>query len=108
MKYLIAFILTSGMVLNSSQGWIKKMVTKIKQSQERIGVQVVPRDAFPVFNNPQFVTAETAEEKGYLQDQDAVIGLVIRGRAKAYSISLMGVHELGNDTLAEVPIAVSW
>lgn len=64
------------------------MVTKIKQSQERIGVQVLPRDAFPVFNNPQFVTAETAEEKGYLQDQDAVIGLVISGRAKKHACIL--------------------
>lgn len=72
------------------------------------GMQVVPRDAFPVFDNPKMLTAVDAEAKGVIFDRDAVIG-VARGReAKAYPVTIMGVHELGNDTIAGVPIAVSW
>lgn len=71
-------------------------------------MQVVPKDAFPVFHNPRFVDATTAEKKRYVHDRDPVIGVAIEGRAKAYPIRTMGIHELGNDTLGTVPIAVGW
>jgi hypothetical protein len=73
-----------------------------------IGVPVVPRDAFPVFDNPKMVPAAEAEARGLVFERDMVIG-VARGReAKAYPITIMGVHELGNDTIDGVPIAVTW
>jgi hypothetical protein len=73
-----------------------------------IGVPVVPRDAFPVFDDPRMVTAAEAEARRLVFDRDMVIG-VARGReAKAYPIAVMGIHELGNDTIDGVPIAVTW
>jgi len=73
-----------------------------------IGVPVVPRDAFPVFDNPRMLPAAEAEAKKLVFERDMVIG-VARGReAKAYPITIMGVHELGNDTIGGVPIAVTW
>jgi hypothetical protein len=39
---------------------------------------------------------------------DAVIGVALGGEAKAYPIVIMGVHELGNDVISDVPIAVTW
>jgi hypothetical protein len=72
------------------------------------GYQAVPRDAFPVFDNPKTLPAAEAEAKGVVFDRDMVIG-VARGReAKAYPITIMGVHELGNDVIDGVPIAVTW
>ena len=73
-----------------------------------IGRQVVPRDAFPVFDDPPMLSAAEAERRRVVQDRDAVIGVAHGGEAKAYPITIMGVHELGNDTLGGVPIAVSW
>lgn len=73
-----------------------------------IGYQVVPRDAFPVFDNPKLLSVAEAEAKKIVFDRDAVIGISIGGEAKAYPITIMGVHELGNDTIGGVPIAVSW
>ena len=73
-----------------------------------IGYQAVPRDAFPVFNNPAMLTAAQAEEQRVIFDRDAVIGVAHGGEAKAYPITIMGVHELGNDTIGGIPIAVSW
>lgn len=66
------------------------------------------RDAFPVFNNPRMLSAQEAEEKGLIFPRDAVIGVSHNGEAKAYPISVMGIHELGNDTIGGKPIAVSW
>ena len=66
------------------------------------------RDAFPVFNNPRMLTAQAAEKAGVIFPRDAVIGVRHNGEAKAYPISIMGIHELGNDTIGGMPIAVSW
>ena len=73
-----------------------------------IGYQAVPRDAFPVFDDPTMVSAAEAEQKGIVFDRAAVIGIAHNGEAKAYPIAVMGVHELGNDSIGGVPIAVSW
>lgn len=74
----------------------------------QIGIPVVPKDAFPVFDNPKMLTAAEAERQRLVFDRDMIIG-VTRGReAKAYPITIMGVHELGNDTIDGVPIAVTW
>ena len=66
------------------------------------------RDAFPVFNNPRMLTVQAAENTGRIFPRDAVIGVHHNGQAKAYPISVMGIHELGNDTIGGKPIAVSW
>lgn len=79
-----------------------------KKKKENIGVQVLPKDSFPVLNNPKFVDIERAEKKKYVAGNDAVIGIAIDGVAKAYQIKVMGVHELANDIIAGIPIAVTW
>lgn len=73
-----------------------------------LGYQAVPRDAFPVFDDPEMLGAAEAEAEQVIFDRDAVIGVAHRGEAKAYPITIMGVHELGNDTIGGTPIAVSW
>jgi len=72
------------------------------------GFQAVPRDAFPVFDDPRMLSAREAEEKQFIFDRDVIIGVAHNGEAKAYPITIMGVHELGNDSIGGVPIAVSW
>lgn len=74
----------------------------------QIGYQAVPRDAFPVFDNPRMLTAAEAESRRVVFDRDMVIGVARGKEAKAYPITIMGVHELGNDTIDGIPIAVSW
>ncbi len=73
-----------------------------------IGYQAVPRDAFPVFDDPVMLSAAEAEEKQVIFSRDAVLGLAMNGEAKAYPITVMGVHELGNDTIGGIPVTVSW
>ena len=68
--------------------------------------RAVRRDAFPVFNNPRMVKAKNVGDD--VRRTEPVIGVFLGGQAKAYPISVMGVHELGNDTCGGKPIAVSW
>jgi len=68
--------------------------------------QVVPRDAFPVLFDPPMVAAK--DVGGKLRDEDLVIGIAMKDEAKAYPVQVMGVHELVNDEIGGVPIAVSW
>lgn len=72
---------------------------------DKNAVRAAPRDAFPVLNDPKLVDADDAAD---IKDEEPVIGVEMNGVAKAYPISVMGIHELGNDTCGDTPIAVSW
>lgn len=95
-------------------GWATALLTAllsvagVTACDAPFGQQAVPRDAFPVFTNPPMLSAAQAEADGAIFPRDAVIGVAHGGEAKAYPITIMGVHELGNDTIGGVPIAVSW
>lgn len=84
------------------------LLAGVGRAADMIGFPVVDRDAFPVFDNPKMLSAAEAETRRLVFPRDMVIG-VARGReAKAYPITIMGVHELGNDTIDGIPIAVTW
>ena len=84
------------------------LLAACSQFDAPIGIQTVGRDAFPVLDDPEFLSASEAEELGMVGALDPVIGIVIGGEAKAYPIDIMGIHELGNDTIGGIPIAVTW
>lgn len=72
------------------------------------------RDMPPRWDDPPVMTVEdleqrTEEERGkYLVSTDRVIGVNIGGESRAYPISVLNVHEIINDTLGGVPIAVTY
>lgn len=68
----------------------------------------VTRDTFPVFNDPPMLSASQAEQRRLVFPRSAVIGVAHGASAKAYPIAVMGIHELGNDSIDGIPIAVSW
>ena len=80
----------------------------LKALEAPIGFQAGPRDAFPVFDNPEMLTVAEAEAEKMIFPRDPVIGIRHGKEAKAYPIVVMGVHELGNDTIGGIPIAVTW
>ena len=53
-----------------------------------------------------FVTRSDGDQEW--QDAESVIGLVLGGQAKAYPIRLLSLHEIVNDRVADVPVAVTW
>jgi len=73
---------------------------------DRHARQAVPRDAFPVFDEPEMVSAARANR--VLRPGEWVIGVDIQGDARAYPVAVMGVAELGNDVVGGEPITVCW
>ena len=69
-------------------------------------VTLLPRDAIPAIDNPEFVSAEEADES-YAGDE-FVLGVDINGTARAYSVPLLSSHEIVNDFVGGVPIAITW
>jgi hypothetical protein len=69
-------------------------------------VTLLPRDAIPAIDNPQFVSAEEAGEQ--YDDDELILGVEFNGDARAYSIPLLSSHEIVNDTVGGVKIAVTW
>ena len=75
-------------------------------SRELKIVSVLPRDAIPAIMHPRFVSGEKAHAQ--MQPHSRVIGLSINGDHRAYSTAHLNSHEVVNDTVGGVPVAVTW
>lgn len=64
-----------------------------------------PQDGIPSIDDPAFVGAAGA---AFLSDSDTVIGLEIGGTARAYPLSILVWHEIVNDMVGGVPVAVTY
>lgn len=69
-------------------------------------VTLLPRDAIPAIDNPQFLTAVEAAE--FYDPEELILGVAFNGDARAYSLPLLSNHEIVNDTVGGVKIAVTW
>jgi len=66
------------------------------------GVRV---DGIPALDNPTLIEAGDA---GYLAPDDLVFGVEINGDARAYPLRIMGWHEMFNDVIGGVPVALAY
>jgi len=62
-------------------------------------------DAIPSLDNPTLVAAEDAD---YLLETDLVFGVEINGDVRAYPLRIMGWHEMFNDVIGGVPVALAY
>ena len=69
-------------------------------------VTLLPMDAIPAIDDPQYYDVETANAE--YSDDEQVIGIVFNGEARAYSTGLLSSHEIVNDTVGGRKIAVTW
>ena len=69
-------------------------------------ITILPHDAIQAIDNPQFVSAEEAGEQ--YDDNELILGIELNGDARAYSIPLLSSHEIVNDNVGGVKIAVTW
>jgi len=66
------------------------------------GVKV---DGIPSLDNPKLITAAEAD---YLVDSDEVFGVAINGDVRAYPLRIMGWHEMFNEIIGGVPVALAY
>lgn len=62
-------------------------------------------DGITSLDNPKMIAANDAD---YLQDEDLVFGVEINGDIRAYPLRIMGWHEMFNDTIGGVPVALAY
>ncbi len=62
-------------------------------------------DGIPSLDFPKMIPAA---EASYLEDADLVFGLAINGDKRAYPLRIMGWHEMFNDVIGGVPVALAY
>lgn len=63
------------------------------------------KDGIPALTLPKTVAGQDAD---YLRPTDRVVGVVIKDEARAYPLRIMTWHEIANDRLGGLPIAVTF
>ncbi len=63
--------------------------------------QVVPKDAIPSVDDPEF-------REDHPEPEDEVVGVEIDGDVRAYPIRYLNYHEIINDRVGRTPIAATW
>lgn len=62
-------------------------------------------DGIPALDNPEFTAAKDAD---WLGDNELVFGVAINGDARAYPHRIMDWHEMANDVVGGVPVALAY
>ena len=64
-----------------------------------------PPDGIPPIDKPVFTRASSAD---FLNDKEPVLALTIGGKTRAYPVQIMIWHEIVNDVVGGVPVAVTY
>jgi hypothetical protein len=64
-----------------------------------------PPDGIPAIDEPVF---EPADDAGWLEHDEPVLSLTVGGETRAYPLQVMTWHEIVNDTVGGVPVAVTY
>lgn len=67
---------------------------------------VLPKDAIPAIDQPEFVTVGEMDKP--MQPDELVISVLDGQSARAYSTWQLNHHEIVNDVVDGVPLAITW
>jgi hypothetical protein len=80
--------------------------------RDRMGIRIeeiawggVVKDGIPSLDNPTMIAAGDAD---YMRSDDLVFGVAINGDVRAYPLRIMGWHEMFNDVIGDVPVALAY
>ncbi len=66
--------------------------------------QILPRGGIAAIVHPRYVSAADAR----IRDNSYVLGVVVQGQARAFSLNLLNQHEVVNDKVGNVEFAAVW
>ncbi len=78
---------------------------RMKIRLEEITWGGVVKDGIPSLDHPTLIAAADAS---YLRDDDLVFGVSINGDTRAYPLRIMGWHEMFNEVIGGVPVALAY
>ena len=106
---LAALLLVAGSALANHEGWQREWpntdFTKSSIEFDEILSGGPPKDGIPSIDDPQFVPIA---EMSDIADSEPVIGLVVNGDARAYPLRVLTWHEIVNDIVGGVPVAITY
>ena len=79
--------------------------TATDASDDDISASYQRDSRFVPLDNPDFIAAD---EAGFLDAEELVLGLTIAGESRAYPISMMTYHHIVNDTIGGRPILITF
>ena len=88
-------------------GWETGQNMRVRM-EEIIWGGVGAMTGIPSLDNPHMTGAEKPGPADYLADDDLVFGVEIGGDARAYPLRIMGWHEMFNDVIGGVPVALAY
>ena len=83
--------------------WVRPGAMRIRLEEITWGGVAV--DGIPSLDNPTLIAAADAD---YLRGDDLVFGVEINGDARAYPLRIMGWHEMFNEVIGGVPVALAY
>lgn len=69
-------------------------------------IQIIPRDAIPSIDKPQFLSADEASKQ--YADDEQVMAVDLDGDRRVYPVRLLATREIVNDVVGGVPVAVTF
>jgi hypothetical protein len=78
---------------------------RMKIRMEEITWGGVRKDGIPSLDKPLMTIPEATD---YMRDDDLVFGVAINGDVRAYPLRIMGWHEMFNDVVGGVPVALAY
>ncbi len=122
--YIIAFLLIALVAAVFLLPQIRQSALKLRSQQVTIArtpgqagnggdsvvsldiITVLGKDGIPSIDNPRFVGPGEADQQ--MQSFERVLGVSINGDHRAYPLNMLSRHEIVNDTVGGVPVAVTW
>ena len=85
--------------------------TDAAEAQAEVGrgfeiVTLLVFDSIPAILDPGFVGAVEADE--WMDSYEPVLGVSLNGDHRAYPVRMLSRHEIVNDVVGELPVAVTW
>jgi len=85
--------------------WLLLGLFAIASQEEPEGYQqILPRGRIAAIDNPTYVPASEAE----VRPSSWVLGVVIDGQPRAYSLNVLNAHEVVNDNIGDTNFAAVW
>jgi len=90
----------------ASSEWSKTDFSKHSVPFDEIVSGGPPKDGIPPIDDPAFENLTDAAAR--IAPNEPVVGLIVNGQAKAYPLSVLMWHEIVNDVVGGVPVAVTY
>ncbi len=87
--------------------WALSLIPKNVPAQEDLPKEferIIPRGRIAAISSPTFVPARKAS----IGDDAPVLGVIIDGQARAFSLNLLNYHEVVNDQIDDTAYAAVW